>query len=101
MKVKNICIITDGYPSDKRIANTFVEQLTNEFADFNINCYVISPQSISRILVRGTIKSKRCYYRINENGKKVKIFSPFYITFSNIKKFINTNNFNLFFFKKE
>lgn len=95
-----MCIITDGYPSDKRIVNTFVEQLVNKFSDFDINCYVIAPQSLTRIILKGFFKNPKEYYRTNENEKKVKVFSPDYLTFSNKKKFINTNEINLYSFEK-
>ena len=100
MKIKNMCIITDGYPSDKRIVNTFVEQLVNKFADFDINCYVIAPQSLTRIWVKGFPKNLKEYYRINENGKRIKVYSPYYFTFSNKKTIINTNEINLYSFEK-
>ncbi|MBQ3415894.1 MAG: glycosyltransferase family 4 protein [Clostridia bacterium] len=100
MKTKNMCIITDGYPSDKRIVNTFVEQLINKFADFDINCYVIAPQSLTRIWFKGFPKNPKEYYRVNENGKSIKVYSPYYFTFSNKKTIINTNKINLYSFEK-
>ena len=100
LKTKNMCIITDGYPSDKRIVNTFVEQLINKFADFDINCYVIAPQSLTRIWFKGFPKNPKEYYRVNENGKSIKVYSPYYFTFSNKKTIINTNKINLYSFEK-
>lgn len=100
MKIKNICIISKGYPSEKRMINTFVEQLVNKFSDYDIKCYVIAPQSISQIIIRGIPANKRIYNRVNKNGKIIKVFSPYYISFSNIKKIINTNYLNLYSFEK-
>lgn len=100
MMIKNICIITKGYPSEKRMINTFVEQLVNEFSNYDIKCYVISPQSITQIIFRGIPTNKKVYNRTNANGKKIEVFSPYYISFSNIKKIINTNYLNLYSFEK-
>ena len=33
--IKNICIISKEYPSDKRMIYTFLEQLVNKFADYD------------------------------------------------------------------
>lgn len=97
--IKNICIITKEYPSDKRMVYTFVEQLVNKFLDYNINCYVISPQSITQSLIRKIPINKSVYYRCNESGKKVTVYSPLYLSFSNFTKIINTHYINLFNFK--
>ena len=90
-KIKNICIITYGYPSEKRMINTFVESLVNKFCDYNINCYVISPQSITKSIFRKVKLNKKIYFRNNE---KVLVYSPIFFTFSN--KFKICNYLNLF-----
>lgn len=95
MKIKNICIITNEYPSDIRMAYTFLEQLVNQFADFGINCYVISPQSITRNILRKYKANKKAYTRVTDNGNEVKVYAPFYITYSG-----RLPKFNLFSFKK-
>jgi len=82
MKIENICFITDGYPSEYRVVNAFVETLVNEIADSGVNCYVIAPQSISK-----AIKIKTCilpYLRVRKTSKnnRVKIYSPKYISVS-------------------
>lgn len=87
--IKNICVITYGYPSNKRMINTFVEELVNKFKDNNINCYVISPQSLTKILIRGVKKNNKFYKRNN-----VDVYSPLFLTFSNKTKF--NNKINLF-----
>ena len=99
MKIKNICIISKGYPSEKNAVYTFVEQLVNKFSDNDINCYVISPQSLTKSLIRGRPLNKRLYYRYNENGKKITVYSPMFLSFSNYKKIINTHYINIFNFR--
>jgi len=70
MGVKNICFIVDGYPSEYRVANAFVETLINAIVDTDINCYVISPQSINKAM------------KIKTNNRTVIVFSPKYISTS-------------------
>ena len=89
MKIKNICIVTYEYPSKKRMVYTFLEQLVNEFVDKEINCYVISPQSISRNILRGLNINKRKYVRLSCNNNEVKVYSPYYLTYG--RKHINKN----------
>ena len=50
MALRKICVITDGYSSEKRVANAFVETLVNEFEDQGVECCVIAPQSVSKYL---------------------------------------------------
>ena len=50
MSLKKICVIADGYPSEHRVVNAFVETLVNEIVDQGVECCVIAPQSISNYL---------------------------------------------------
>lgn len=82
MKVKNICFIADGYPSEYRVVNAFVETLINAIADTDINCYVISPQSINKAI---KIKTKILPFkriRKTKNSHSVTVFSPKYVSAS-------------------
>ena len=95
MKIKNICIIANEYPSDIRMAYTYLEQLANQFTDYGINCYVIAPQSITRNILRKYKANEKYYTRITENGNKVKVYAPYYLTYSR-----NLPKFNLHTFRK-
>lgn len=98
--IKNICVISKEYPSKKRMVYTFVEQLINKFADHDINCYVISPQSLTQAIIRKKKINKRKYNRYSEKGKKITVYSPYYLSYSNSKKIINMHYINLFNFEK-
>ena len=100
MKIKNICIISYEYPYMDKMVYTFLEQLVNEFVDLGINCYVITPQSITRGIIRRYKIKKRKYTRSTLNNNIVNVYSPFYLSFSNKKTIINNNKINLYFFKK-
>lgn len=89
IKIKNICIICYGYPSEKRMINTFIEDLVNKFCDNDINCYVISPQSITKSLIRKIKINKKFYYRYND---KIPVYSPLFLSFSNKNRFSNKIN---------
>jgi UDP-glucuronate 4-epimerase len=98
--IKNICIISKEYPSEKRTIYTFLEQLVNKFADYDINCYVISPQSVTQAIIRKKGLNKKKYYRYSEEKKKVTVYSPYYISYSNLKKIANMHYINLFNFER-
>lgn len=100
MRIKNICIISKEYPSEKRTVYAFLEQLVNKFADYNINCYVISPQSITQAIIRKKGFNKKKYYRYSEKEKRITVYSPYYLSYSNSKRIINTHYINLFNFEK-
>ena len=88
-KIRNLCILTYEYPSDKKIIYTFLEQLVNEFTDNGINCYVISPQSISKNVFRKFNVNKKHYIRRTYKNNIVNVYSPYYLTYG--KRFININ----------
>ncbi len=81
-KIESICFITDGYPSEDRTVNAFVENLVNQLADSGIECTVIAPQSITNAL---KYKVKLLPYkrkRITKKGNIVNIYTPKYISVS-------------------
>ena len=84
MSLKKICIIADGYPSEHRVVNAFVETLVNEIIDQGVECCVIAPQSISNYL-KG-VSPERCErYRFTSTGRQVKVYSPRYFSVSTRK----------------
>lgn len=83
-EVKKICIIVDSYPSEKRVANAFVETLVNQFADFEIKCSVIAPQSASKRL-RGVQAEPFESVRYTAKGNRVQVYRPTYLSFSSKK----------------
>lgn len=93
-KIKNICIISGSYPTEKLPKYTFVRQLVNKFADEGLNCTVISPQSITRSIVHNHEKFPEVTIDTTPGGNKVKVVRPFYISFSS-KKICGMNTADL------
>jgi len=89
--INRICIISGGYPSEKRAINTFVDQLVCEFADMGMDCTVISPQSATNIVLR---RSERLPYfreRVTLKGSIIKVYTPQFVSASTYRKgWINT-----------
>lgn len=100
MSLKKICVIADGYPSEHRVVNAFVETLVNEIVDQGVECCVIAPQSISNYL-KG-VSPERCErYRRTSSGRQVKVYSPRYFSASTRKlSAINTAYITLFNFQQ-
>lgn len=83
MSVKNICIITDRYPTHDYPVNTFLDQLVCQFADMGINCTVIAPYSpILDKLKKKKYNPKRGWTKITKKGSYINVICPriFYIT---------------------
>ncbi len=75
----NICFISSNYPSTESNANVFVEQLVNEIQRQGIDVSVVSPQSVTQHLFRGT-KFLPCF-ELRKNGQYTyKLYRPHIIT---------------------
>ena len=83
-KIKNICIISQGYPTEKQPWFPFVDQLLCAMSEQGVHCTVISPQSISKNVVRnGEIRP--VFWQREHKGHKIDIYQPKYLSFSNLK----------------
>ena len=82
MSIQKICFIADGYPSEYRVVNAFVETLVNAMTDLGMSCTVIAPQSLSKALKLHTkiLPSKRIRY--TTSGQPVTVYTPKYISAS-------------------
>jgi teichuronic acid biosynthesis glycosyltransferase TuaC len=90
-RINRICIISGGYPSEKRAINTFVDQLVCEFADLGMDCTVISPQSATNIVLRRSERLPFFRERVTLKGSIIKVYTPQFISASTYKKgWINT-----------
>lgn len=87
MKEK-ICIVAESYPTNDDPSFPFVQQLASSLTNIGYECFVIAPQSITRILLR-RVKRKKTYDLDVEHENQIKVFRPYIVTFS------NTNNFCL------
>lgn len=87
MKCKHICFIVPGYPTCNDPVYTFVKQLVCSIADLGIKCTVIAPQSLTKVLIRKTRKRPFSWQDTTDQGNKVDIFQPSYISWSNLRLF--------------
>ena len=85
---KHICVISEGYPYQGHAYFTFVKQLCVALANLGWKVTVISPISITKILIRNnfTIPPK---YRIEktDSNNSIEIFSPRMLTVGNLCRF--------------
>jgi len=79
MKKKNIYILVNKYPNyiEPNVC-VFIQSLVWSFADLNYNCNVICPMPINLNLKY--IKFPKERFEENENGIKIKIYHPKYIS---------------------
>lgn len=82
-KINHICVISNSYPTKKDPSGTFVDQLVTAWSDMGIKCTVISPQSISKGLIRKKNFKPRQWSKKTKNGNYIKIYSPRYVSYSN------------------
>lgn len=99
-KIKTICIITEYYPTKTNPKYTFVDQLVTQFAELGYECYVISPSSLTRRIIRGEQLSPK--FRTKETeGNPIHIYSPRFFSFSTRKFFgFNTSKMTLYSFRR-
>jgi teichuronic acid biosynthesis glycosyltransferase TuaC len=94
--IKKLCIITDGYTSEERPFNEFVDQLVCQFRDQGIDCTVISPLSLTNVIFRGNPLLPYFRERKTPNGNMIAIYSPRYLSAASVRKgIINTTNITL------
>lgn len=84
--IKNICVISQGYPTDKQPWFPFIDQLLCAFSKMGVNCTCISPQSITKCLIHPEYRRPK-YWERDFEGHKIKIYQPFFFSLSNIKLF--------------
>lgn len=94
-KIRRICIIVDQYPTEKLPANIFVHQLVVAFTKMGIECTVINPVSVTKVVFRGgELKPKKSIR--NVGTEKIKVYSPRYISYSTKKiGTVNTSKITL------
>lgn len=88
-KIKKMCIFTAGYPTETDPKCPFVDQLVCQFADMGIHCTVIDPISITKVLVHRYEIRPRQRIRITDEGNKIDVYSPPYVS-------VSTRRFTLF-----
>lgn len=82
----NICICSDGYPSQGLPYSAFIQVLAKEMVRQGCNIEVIAPQSLTNHFFRGG-KLSPCYFedsvQVNGVKKTIKVYRPYTITFGN------------------
>lgn len=99
-KIKKICIISAGYPSENNPVYTFVEQFVSELADNGISCSVIAPVSVTNKIVRKEKLEPKFSVKVTKKGNKIDIYRPRYLSFSKKISFVNTTMLTYKNFKK-
>lgn len=78
----HICFMAGSFPRGKEAVYTFVKGYVDAIADMGIECSVIAPQSVTRVLAgRAGLRPKRWHY-LTEKGNRVEVYQPRYISFS-------------------
>ena len=80
----NICVISDGYPSDNHMEFTFVKELCEAWAKIGHNVSIIAPQSLTKALIRRTdvlpIYTKAS---TSESNGIIEVYRPYYFSLGN------------------
>ncbi len=82
---EHICVISIGYPTDENPVFTFVDQLVCALADEGVKCTVISPQSITKNIIRGIKLNPVKWSKVTKNNNRIDVYQPKYISFSEFK----------------
>lgn len=81
--MKRICIVAEFYPYKKEQLFTFVQQLAYSLSNENIECSVVAPQSITKILVGHALAKPYIVHDFSPEKKDIKVVRPRYISMSN------------------
>lgn len=94
MENKKIVILANKYPNSiEPTTNMFIQQLAWSFADMKYDCIVICPMPINFNIKYTSIPIKRV--ETNENGSKILVYSPKYISFGQSGKFLQKTRVRL------
>ena len=86
--MKNICVISPGFPTKTHPFFPFVKMVVDEFCKQGYDVIVIAPQSWLKCRIRGVERHPlTCQYQIGNN--KVYVYQPFYLSFGNHFEAIN------------
>lgn len=78
----HICFVVGAFPRGKEAVYTFVKGYVDAIADMGIQCSVIAPQSVTKVLVgRAKMRPKRWHY-LTAKGNRVDVWQPRYISLS-------------------
>lgn len=87
MSVKRICFVVPGYPQKGESAWAFIRPTICAIRDLDIECSVISPQSVTNILLKKRKYHPLRWIDITDNGNTIEIFQPCYLSCSKINLF--------------
>lgn len=88
--MKNICFIVNGYPTKDDPIYAFIRPIVLSIADLGYNCTVIAPQSITNAIKNKKKLRDYQWIDMSDNGRKIRIYQPKYVSLSNIRA-INNN----------
>lgn len=80
----HICIISEGYPYKDFAFFTFVKQIAEAMADQGHKVSVISPQSITKHIIRNSPERPLKYTEKTSSGSVIDIYSPKIVTVGNL-----------------
>ena len=96
---RRICIIAEDYPDTDQPNYPFVQELAYSLSNEGMECSVIAPQSLTKAVIRRLGIKKRVSSDINPEGKEIKVFRPYTVTFSNTRN-NSINQLTFCFFRK-
>lgn len=77
-----MCIVAEGYPTKEDPYFPFVQQLASSLSNIGCEISIIAPQSLTKVIVGHTALKPRISEDI-EHERKVMVFRPYILTFSN------------------
>lgn len=83
--IRKVCIVSEFYPYENEPLFTFVQQLAYGLSNEGVECVVIAPQSITKNIIRHMPLKPKEVIDVSPEGKKIRVFRPYIVTFSNTK----------------
>ena len=87
MRIKKICVITNGYPTKDDPTYAFIRPVVEGFADHGVECSVIAPQSVTDSILKGKRCRPKKWIDTTKCGNQITIFQPKFLSLSNVRIF--------------
>ena len=79
-----ICVISNGFPTKRSASSIFVVKLCEQWADQGHEVSIVTPQSLTNILMGKSGHTAPAFTYYTAGGKTISVYRPRSVTFSNI-----------------
>ena len=91
--LKTLTVVCERYPTEREPVFTFVDDLACALARLGVQITVVSPQSLTRVALRGGHLSPRRWMRKVPDGASFPVLQPYYLSFGSFLSGLGQKNY--------